>query len=665
VDDRLWGLTACHHRVPKELPIRLRRACYALAIDVGSMVGLSLQRHSAAVAADVMQAQNRIVDIFNQAQVPLAEVIEQTGAALLRITGATGGALWRGKTVLAFGVWPEGARGESILKYLMHAFETSGEELLCTEKAPLQPALKSEELRSVCGVMAIRLEALAASGIAWIRPEFRREVAWGGDPDKPMQMDLDAEGRPKLSPRSSFARWETIVKGRCRPWSDQDRAAAATLLTLRQVLAVRDSLAQVSLSDRHLRSLVALQSDAYWQVDPRGTLVALSKPLPAWEGPVEGRTLLQLFEPSCEREDIDALDRALRSRKPFRALHLRGRHGTDGRAFEVLLNGEPIRDQGGRSAGWHGTITDVTDEATTQAALRQREVEQQAMLDNDLIGIVKLRDRHFVWKNRAMDRIFGYGPDELYGKSSRILYGDDNTFEAVAEAPQAVLQAGGFYRTQLQMLRKDGNPIWIDVNGALVSVEHQESMWLLVDITPIKESQQQVEHLAFHDGLTGLPNRHLLADRLNQAQALARRQGRSLAVCYVDLDGFKQVNDSYGHAAGDQLLREVARRLQRSVRVIDTVCRVGGDEFVLLLTQLEHGAECEAMLRRVVAEIERPVILDDGRVAQVSATVGAAIFPRDGQQADMLLRNADRAMYEGKQRGRNRVCMYQEERTDP
>ena len=181
---------------------------------------------------------------------------------------------------------------------------------------------------------------------------------------------------------------------------------------------------------------------------------------------------------------------------------------------------------------------------------------------------------------------------------------------------------------------------------------------MLADITLLKQAQDQLQDIAFHDGLTGLPNRLLLIDRLEQALEAARRHQRSLAVCYVDLDGFKRINDEFGHAAGDRLLKEVALRLAHAVRANDTVCRLGGDEFIILLTELGSAASCQELLQRVIEDLERPFDLDGGRQARLSASIGVAIFPGDGEQPETLINNADRAMYDAKKLGLHRVCMF-------
>jgi PAS domain S-box-containing protein len=186
-------------------------------------------------------------------------------------------------------------------------------------------------------------------------------------------------------------------------------------------------------------------------------------------------------------------------------------------------------------------------------------IEQQAMLNNDLVGIVKLRDRRIVWVNNAMERIFGYSQEEMRGQSTRIIFLNDAAYQALGEICYPVLKAHGIYRTEIEMLRKDGEKIWIDINGVELSNNATESVWMLSDITPLKKYQQKLEHIAYHDTLTGLPNRLLVTDRLTQALAQAERIKLPLAVCYIDLDGFKQINDTLGHLAGDKVLIEVAR----------------------------------------------------------------------------------------------------------
>ena len=369
VEGRLWGLIACHHRKPMTLPLQLRRACYALSVTAGYMVGWHEQRARAIAIAAGVESRNWILDSFNEMQARPYDVVEQSSSALLRLVDASGGAFWQGETVVPFGQWPAGDRGESVLRYVRHAFETGHDDTLATDRAPLYPVLQQEELRDVCGILAIKLDELGHSGIVWVRPAYRREVTWGGDPGKPVQVDTDAQGRPKLSPRTSFARWVVLVKDRSRPWTDIELDAARSLLPLRQVLIVRETLAQLSLSDRRFRGLVTLQSDAYWRLDDERRLVMLSRPLPTWAGPVEGRTLEELLAPLSDPATVAALTEALRGAQPFRGLRVKGRTLAENASFALALSGEPILDREGRMTGWHGTISDITHAVSMQEAL--------------------------------------------------------------------------------------------------------------------------------------------------------------------------------------------------------------------------------------------------------------------------------------------------------
>ncbi len=330
-----------------------------------------------------------------------------------------------------------------------------------------------------------------------------------------------------------------------------------------------------------------------------------------------------------------------------------------GEIRQVSLSATALRDADGTFLRSRSVMYDITELKKTQNALRLLTIEQEAMLDNDLVGIVKLRNRNAIWINTAMERIFGYGPGEMDGQPSRILYPDAAAYQAFGAAAYPILNAHGIFRTQIELIRKDAQKIWVDVSGVQLTDNSAESMWMMLDITQMKTHQQEVERMAFHDVLTDLPNRLLVTDRLKQALAQAERANQSLAVCYLDLDGFKPINDQFGHAAGDKLLIEIARRMQASVRANDTVGRLGGDEFVLLLTTLESFDEYQLALQRVIQAINEPISIDGNTVVSVGASIGVTLFPFDSNDPDILLRHADQAMYQAKKSGRNRVYLYE------
>ena len=285
--------------------------------------------------------------------------------------------------------------------------------------------------------------------------------------------------------------------------------------------------------------------------------------------------------------------------------------------------------------------------------LQQLALEQALMLDNDMVGMMRLRGRNVVWQNRALSSLFGYAPGELLGQPTRQLYLDEASFREVGEAAYPAIESGRRYRQQLRMRRKDGTPVWIDLSGA--SVSGNESLWMMIDVSALKESEATARHLAVHDALTGLPNRVRFTERLAGALTLLGERVGLVAVCWVDLDGFKELNDQFGHEAGDVVLRVVAQRLQAGVRNHDLVARMGGDEFALLLTALRAEHEAEPALRRMLAAIAEPIRLPDGDHASVTASIGIAFAPLHGRQAEALMRLAETAMTMAKRAGKRRV----------
>lgn len=231
------------------------------------------------------------------------------------------------------------------------------------------------------------------------------------------------------------------------------------------------------------------------------------------------------------------------------------------------------------------------------------------------------------------------------------------------EFPLATVLRGGaaFVQKLLKLDRPDGQRRWIRFNAhALVDEKTARlsgAVSSTVDVTAMHNQEHQLIRQAHYDALTGLPNRVLLSDRLNQALARSQRSGEMLAVCLLDLDGFKAVNDTFGHKAGDQLLQEISQRLLEAIRREDTAARLGGDEFALLLGGLKTAGQCEQVLKRVLDSVAAPCLLGSEE-ARVSASVGVVYFPGDAADADQLLRHADQAMYKAKQAGKNRFSIF-------
>ncbi len=426
----------------------------------------------------------------------------------------------------------------------------------------------------------------------------------------------------------------------------------------RDITERRALQAQLTETSATLQDLYDRAPCGYYSLDASGRFVQINATGLAWLGCTAGDVLGKLGP-----RDFYTAEGAAEFDRSFPQFLAQGQigplefdlQGRDGTVRRISVSATAARDAAGDFVRSRSVMYDITELARVRRELRTLNRQQAAMLDSELVGITKLKNRRAVWENRALERMFGYGPGELQGQPSRVLYPDDASYEAVGRAAYPVLAGGGTYRTQLRLLRKDGRAVWIDMSGALVSPETGESMWMMLDITAMKEHQEQVERIAFHDALTGLANRLLLADRLRQAVALGARLQRRGAGCFIDLDGFKAVNDRLGHAAGDKLLQAIGQRLQACVRGNDTVARLGGDEFVVLLTQLQGREEGQEVLGRVASAVSEPVDLGGGAIGQVSASIGVAFAPDDGTDGSQLLQRADEAMYAAKKQARRKV----------
>jgi diguanylate cyclase (GGDEF)-like protein/PAS domain S-box-containing protein len=260
--------------------------------------------------------------------------------------------------------------------------------------------------------------------------------------------------------------------------------------------------------------------------------------------------------------------------------------------------------------------------------------------------------------NPSFCRMTGYSLQELQGHSLKMLQGPE-TDQKVIEELRRCLAEGTYFVGSTVNYRKDHSPYIVrwsvspvrDSHGVITSYVSVQQ-----DITQIKAQEVALEKMAYYDALTKLPNRVLFRERLEKAMALASRSGSVLAICYLDLDGFKPINDTYGHEAGDRLLVEMARRFESVLRGGDTVSRLGGDEFAFLFN-LKNTDECEQALSRLLDVVRQPIELN-GTQASVSASVGVVLYPTSKVAADELLDHADQAMYLAKKAGKNKFHIF-------
>jgi diguanylate cyclase (GGDEF)-like protein/PAS domain S-box-containing protein len=306
-----------------------------------------------------------------------------------------------------------------------------------------------------------------------------------------------------------------------------------------------------------------------------------------------------------------------------------------------------------------GTVQDITEQRESLERLKLA----SSVFQHSQEGIVVVDDRvKMVDANRAFCEMTGYSREELLGQNPNLLKSGHQPPEFYADMWKT-LAADGAWRGEVWNRRKSGELYAEQLTISAVQDEFarvHHYVGVVSDITHLKHQQDRLERLAHHDALTMLPNRLLLADRLQQAIARSKRESKIGAVGFLDLDGFKPVNDRYGHGAGDSVLQEVASRIQKAIRECDTVARVGGDEFVVVLAPMTGIDECITAAQRILSVINRPIRLPEANVL-VSTSIGLAIFPRDGSDGDTLVRHADQAMYFAKRAGSNRLHLFGED----
>lgn len=305
-----------------------------------------------------------------------------------------------------------------------------------------------------------------------------------------------------------------------------------------------------------------------------------------------------------------------------------------------------------------------------QQALRERDAElslslthlrlAEQVIESSLEGIMvtDLKSK-IISVNPAFTRLTGYSADEVLGKTPDILSSGQHDADFYARMWQQIHSTGN-WQGEVWNKRKNGEvyPELLTIT-TLANPEGEATHYaaLFNDISMQKQNEERIRQLAYYDSLTGLPNRRLFIDRMERAIAQAKRQGQQLAVLFIDLDHFKRINDSLGHAAGDQFLRAVAQRLQSTIRAQDTIARVGGDEFIALLTDIGKPAQVMQAALRMLEALSPPIKYQEHELV-VSCTIGVSIYPDDGQSAAVLLGHADTAMYRAKGSGRNAVQFY-------
>jgi len=322
-----------------------------------------------------------------------------------------------------------------------------------------------------------------------------------------------------------------------------------------------------------------------------------------------------------------------------------------------------LRDDHGKVVQIMATVQDITERCEAEERLRL----WASVLEYSAEGIcICDAQQRILLVNPAFQQLTGLSAEEAVGKTPRILQSGRQT-QGFYAAMWHTIRETGRWHGEIWNRRKNGEMYaeWLSIS-TVYDKKRQVTHYIGIfsDITARKEADEHLLHLAQYDALTDLPNRVLLLDRLGQLTKAIRREQSKGAVLFIDLDHFKAINDTLGHAAGDLLLQTVAKRLTDSVRSTDTVARMGGDEFIVTLPQLHQVEDAALVAEKLLAAISTPVMLYDQGLS-VSASIGMCIFPDDGANAEELIRNADAAMYQAKNAGRNTYQFYTRDMNEP
>ncbi len=428
------------------------------------------------------------------------------------------------------------------------------------------------------------------------------------------------------------------------------------LVTCSDITAMNTTRRQLDEQLRFMRELLEVMPNPIFYKSREGVYLGFNR---AWEqfyglerGQWVGKTPPDVFghafAAEFEREDAGVLA------GQSIACEVRVRNGK-GEERDIVKHISRFTNPDGGAAGLIGVLTDITAFKRAEQALQATEGRFQALTESamDIVSVLD-RDAVVTYQSASVKRLLGYEPHEMVGRCQYdFVHRDDvermrASFEALVAGEKMtrpiefrVLARDGTWRT-LESIGKN----CLDVEAVRGVIANTR------DVSERRVIQEHIQHLAFHDALTGLPNRTLMQDRISQAIARAERASHQFAVMFIDIDNFKNINDTLGHDAGDQLLSEVAKRLSNAVRARDTIARQGGDEFIVLIDQID-GQRGATRVAHKVLDALRSAFVVNGVDQHVSGSIGVAVFPGDGRDAATLLKNADTAMFHSKSLGKN------------
>ncbi|GAB4301529.1 MAG: hypothetical protein Kow0096_22460 [Thiohalomonadaceae bacterium] len=413
-------------------------------------------------------------------------------------------------------------------------------------------------------------------------------------------------------------------------------------------------------SERHYRLLAENAFDVIWTMDLQGRFTYVSPSVERLRGysveEVMQQTMEQALTPESAQRAAAGMRHILEAGEVLQHHWELEQPCKDGSTVWTDVMVSLMHDADGKPSGLLGITRDITAERHVREALNTRSVAIEAAAE---AVIITDPEGHIEYVNPAFSQMTGYGADEVIGKKPSILKSGHQS-PAFHRELWDTITAGKIWRGETINRRKDGS-VYTEIMAIAPVRDSQGRITHYVaikhDITKRKELEARLEHLAHFDVLTNLPNRPLFYDRLERAIASAHRSNESIGLLFIDLDGFKQINDTYGHNMGDRLLQEVAQRLLDSVRESDTVARMGGDEFTVILRNLATPGNAEDVAGKIIAALSDPFIINQ-QALHIGASIGISLYPLHADTLEGLVSYADLAMYGVKHRGKNNYAVY-------
>ncbi|MEA2634672.1 MAG: hypothetical protein QOH92_1439 [Chloroflexota bacterium] len=452
------------------------------------------------------------------------------------------------------------------------------------------------------------------------------------------------------------------------PLTDASGEVVAFVAIFRDLSERKRQEAALLAKETSYQKLVETAHEGIWMVDVEDRTTFVNQRMADLLGftvqEMLGRSPSEFYFSEAGRQERDEhRKRSLGGMKESRDVVYRRR---DGEALWAVVATTPVLGDGERLEGVLAMVTDITARVKAEENLRASERLFRSLFSESPAGqILSSSDRKIVAVNRAFCEMTGYTESEILQNGWDAITPPDDQAGIFASFER--LWSGELNAMQMERryLRKDGTLLWGQVSVARVPDDSGRARYVIDQVQNIsdrKQAQQALEHQALHDALTGLPNRVLARDRLDQAILLARRQQTRVALLIIDLDHFKEVNDTFGHQAGDQLLRQVGERFTAELRETDTVARLGGDEFAIVL--LAADADAAGMVAvKLLTALERPFLIE-AQALDVGASIGIAVYPDHADTADSMLRRADIAMYVAK-RSRRTHAVYTRDHDEP